>query len=255
MSQGNERLDRARQYLAIAESGDAKREAYKAAAEEIAAYMEETGVGSTGVATPVGKPEREIRRLMEWRRSGYKAQTPFLMDEQATGRAAVSHTRKVLREQPQSVAKDIAAALEDPDVAHAVVEAASSKGRQVLDNASHTVEYVEGKRRPQTDRDLVGDPSQAPASDSLGGVGPGALSQRLHDASMEPGINGVHKALRSLKGRVDRHGPRLALTDVEEFDELDAQVQEISELYAFMLDSIDAAKRAKVANEAQGMKR
>jgi hypothetical protein len=43
-------LARARDYLAIAESGDAKREAYKMAAEEIVAHKKETGDSNRKIA-------------------------------------------------------------------------------------------------------------------------------------------------------------------------------------------------------------
>ena len=45
------------------------------------------------------------------------------------------------------------------------------------------------------------------------------------------------------------------LTDVDEFDDLDERVQEMSELFAFMLDAIDIAKKTKLANEQEGAAR
>ncbi len=99
----NEHLERAREYLAIAESGDAKREAYKAAAEEIAAHKEETGEANTRIATRISKDEGFVRRLLRWRDAGCpEGTTPFTMADPSgslpTDRASVSHTRRVLRE-------------------------------------------------------------------------------------------------------------------------------------------------------------
>ena len=93
-----------RECLAIAESGDAKREAYKKAAEHIAAYKEATGATNRAIAAELqfrSKSEQSAERivgyLLKWRESGFKAATPFLMDENATGRAARSHAKAVLR--------------------------------------------------------------------------------------------------------------------------------------------------------------
>lgn len=95
----SDHLDRAKAYLAIAESGDSKREAYKAAAEEIAAAIDE-GMTQAHVATGIGKSRTEVQRLLAWRKAGYRADTPYLMDERATHRAALSHTRAILRDAP-----------------------------------------------------------------------------------------------------------------------------------------------------------
>jgi hypothetical protein len=100
-----ERLERAKRFLAIAEAGDAKREAYKAAAVEIAAYKEESGETWKGIAIPLHKTERYLKLLDQWRKSGYEAATPFLMDKQATKRAARSHAKQVLRDEPEQAAK------------------------------------------------------------------------------------------------------------------------------------------------------
>jgi len=96
----NQHLESARAFLAIAESGDAKREAYRQAAEAIAAHREETGESSERIAIRLGKSKATIDKLVAWRRSGYEASTPFLMDEQATTRAAISHTKATLRDAP-----------------------------------------------------------------------------------------------------------------------------------------------------------
>src|SRR3954454_8733918 len=110
------RLDRAKQLLTIAESGDAKREAYKAAANEIAAHKAETGETNRNVATFLGVSVDRVQKLLQWRKTGFAAQTPYLMDETATDRAAFSHGRKILRNEPKRLAKEMAEAVGDPDV-------------------------------------------------------------------------------------------------------------------------------------------
>jgi len=246
-----ERLDRAKQYLVIAESEDSKREAYKAAAEEIAAHIAETGDEQQMVATTLQCSPQTVGRILKWRTAGYpEGTTPFTMADpngsKPTDRAAVSHTKRVLRESPQAVAKDIAEAMEDPDVAHAVVQAASTKGRQSIETAADTVDYIE--RKQQTPHV----PPPNAASHKLGGIGPGALSNKLHNESMEPLIHKVLFALKSAKLRWMKHGFRLTLTEVHELDELDEQVKEIGALYAEMLDQYEAAKDAKIDNEQEG---
>jgi hypothetical protein len=102
------RLERAKAYLAIAEAGDARHEAYRQAAEEIAAYRDETGATWPDIAMSLGQHLRRVQRLMEWRRGGYTAASPWLADEQATTRAADSHARKVVRERPEVIADEMA---------------------------------------------------------------------------------------------------------------------------------------------------
>lgn len=60
-----DRLERARQYLAIAESQDSKREAYLKAADEIIAAQKE-GWGVRAIAREIGKSESWVRQLLEW---------------------------------------------------------------------------------------------------------------------------------------------------------------------------------------------
>lgn len=104
----DERLARAKAYLAIAESKDSKREAYKKAAEEIAAYKEATRATNAVIAselqlrrTQMGG-EKYVSDLLKWRRTGYKAETPWLMDTEATTRAAASHAKKLLGDKGQA---------------------------------------------------------------------------------------------------------------------------------------------------------
>jgi hypothetical protein len=95
----NDRLERAKQYLAIAESNDSKREAYKAAADEIVAHQTETGATKAAIGRALGKSAKAVEMLVKWQTTGFEAETPWLMDTKATTRASVSHTKKILTEQ------------------------------------------------------------------------------------------------------------------------------------------------------------
>jgi hypothetical protein len=114
-------LERAREFLAIAESGDAKREAYMRAAEEIAAHRADTKESMSSIAILLGCSAEKVRKLMQWRDTQYKAATPFLMDTQATARAAHSHAKRVLSDPAtrQALLNDL-----DPEVrTHLAMEA------------------------------------------------------------------------------------------------------------------------------------
>lgn len=117
-----DRLVRAKQCLMIAESSDSKREAYVQAAEEIAAaFKEDPGLTKPAVATAVGINHQKVGVLLKWRESGFVAQTPWLMDKNATKRAALSHARKVLRENPEAVIEEMADAVDNPRVKAALL--------------------------------------------------------------------------------------------------------------------------------------
>jgi len=126
------RLDRAKQYLAIADSPDAKREGYIKAAEEVAAALEE-GATQVFVATNLGRSQSFVSKLVRWRASGFEGATPYLADENATGRAAASHTRSTLRDperrrevieslSPEERAAVAREAVRDEDTAEALTE-------------------------------------------------------------------------------------------------------------------------------------
>jgi hypothetical protein len=102
-------LESAKQYLAIAESADSKREAYKAAAEEIAVHKKQHPKDTwSEIAISLGKTGQYVGRLMKWRTEGYpEGTTPFTMPDPSgskpTDRAAISHGKKVLRENPDAL--------------------------------------------------------------------------------------------------------------------------------------------------------
>lgn len=99
---GPARLERARKYLAIAEAGDARREAYREAAEEIAAHKAETGQANGTIAEVLQRTEQHIARLLRWRANGCKEETPWRY-EGKDDRAADAHARRVLRERPEVI--------------------------------------------------------------------------------------------------------------------------------------------------------
>lgn len=109
-------MERAKTCLAIAESQDSKREAYRQAAEEIAAHIEETGDQQKQIAAVLQYSAEGVSKLLKWREAGYpEGTTPFTMADpggsKPTDRAAVSHAKKVLREagpeQLQSLVDDL----------------------------------------------------------------------------------------------------------------------------------------------------
>jgi len=122
----DERLKRAKAFLAIAESKDSKREAYKMAAAEIAAYKQESGCTQEFLARNLKTTKSTISKLLTWYESGFQAETPFLMDGDATRRAAVSHTKRTLREASPKQMQEILADLPDD----AVEEVRQAVGRE-----------------------------------------------------------------------------------------------------------------------------
>jgi len=146
------RLERARQALAIAESADSKIAAYRIAAEEIAAYMEETGATQEFLARNLGASPGTISKILRWRRQGYpEGTTPFTMADGSgpspTQRAAQSHTRTTLADPAQrrqvldsmpaetraAVARE---ALADPVVRSEVVRSSPETARAIEQEAA-----------------------------------------------------------------------------------------------------------------------
>lgn len=99
-------------YLAIAESKDAKREAYRRAAEEIVAYKAETGETDKNIAILLGRHETYVQKLRAWHDSGFKTDTPFVMDEVARRSVTISHIRRAARD--PELAKEIGKELAEP---------------------------------------------------------------------------------------------------------------------------------------------
>jgi len=87
-----DRLERAKSYLTIAESKDARREAYKRAAEEIVAHQAETGETWSLIARNIGRDKSYISKLIRWYQEDAPG-TPFRQQDNGT---KISHARWVL---------------------------------------------------------------------------------------------------------------------------------------------------------------
>src|SRR5215813_6979517 len=112
------RLAEAMTYLAIAESKDSKREAYRRAAKLIAAYKRDTNASFVAIAEAIGRIDVHsdslarraasayISALVKWAESGFKTETPWA-DQEETKRTKRAHARTVLAD-PNEAAKVIA---------------------------------------------------------------------------------------------------------------------------------------------------
>jgi hypothetical protein len=125
-------LEAARELLAVAEAGDARHEAYRHAADHLAAYRESTGATYAAIAADLQLPEGRVARLLAWRASGYTETTPWAREGKDTS-AANAHAKRVLRERPEVIADELAKVsaerraafaaglMADPEVAGAVM--------------------------------------------------------------------------------------------------------------------------------------
>jgi hypothetical protein len=68
MTKTNKHLEAAAAYIAVAESGDAKRAAYEQAADEIlAAQGEDPKLTQRQIGAAIGKSQTWVRELLLWR--------------------------------------------------------------------------------------------------------------------------------------------------------------------------------------------
>jgi hypothetical protein len=245
-------LARAKEYIAEGDNYYAK-----AADEIIAAMDEDADLSWTVVAARVGMSDRWCRRLVTQRRDHLVAGDPahqFKVDWERGSHATTEEVERGVQKaladptKAKALAPSIAKAMETPEVAQAV---SAQSSREALTNTSIAASTESYMRR----RAAETPPPADAASRSLGGIGPAAMSDQIHSMSLEPYITRVSHALASLRTHVGIRGAHLALTDVDEFASLDEEVRKAGEDFAFMLDSIDAAKAAKLANEAEGQKR
>jgi len=175
-----------------------------------------------------------------------------LRDQAGSMESVDATIRNIQKMPPQARAQVGAAAIvdDDPDKTQAIASHMPDETLDTIDTATTTERYLRERGRKKK-------PKQPPpdaASHSLGGIGPAATAAEIHRNALEPRINRVYSALAFLKTHVQARGANL-LTDVDEFDDLDERVQEMSELFAFMLDAIDIAKKTKLANEQEGAAR
>jgi hypothetical protein len=115
-------LENAKHFLSIAESieGDpkkAKKEAYRSAAEEVAAHKAETGDSIRAVSLSIRISPSSVERLLKWRESGYRDETPYSGNAKAARSVRASQAKRALR---------------TPQERKQVVEALSEEERQVL---------------------------------------------------------------------------------------------------------------------------
>lgn len=239
------RLNAAKKYIA---KGD---EFYEKAADEIvAAQKEDPTLSYPEIGRRVGKSRTWVRTLVQWRTSGMTSPTPHAREENA--HQDITSTRRVARERPEEFARVAAKAMEDPHIAQAVAANSSPQALRNAEDASAIESYERRRDQARHARETEHVSPPDAASHMLGGVGPAELADKLHSETMEPRIDKVYFALEFAKTHWERHGFRLALTDVSEKGELDARMTEIGQLYAEMMNQYDAAWAAKLANEKEG---
>lgn len=241
-------LARAKEYIAQGDNYYAK-----AADEIIAARQADPGLSYAAIGARVGKGETWCKDLVRSRTNG-RPDAEFKVEwhrgQHATTEEIDKGVKKALADpaKAKGLAPSIAKAMEDAEVAQAVSAESSLDALRNVDAAATTEVYMR-KRAAETP------PPADAASRKLGGIGPNAMSDAIFRMALEPRLTQVEGALQSLKTHVEIRGAHLALTDVGEFGVLDERMREIGVLVAFMMDAVDDAKRAKLANEAEGAQR
>lgn len=229
MMASTDRLARAKEYLAIAEAGDSKREAYRAAAAELAAYRDESPrKWKAAAASYCNRSTKTMEKLVQWHDTGYEAATPFLMDEKATDRAAVSHGRKVLREQPAKLAPEIAKAMEDPDVVDAVIR---DMDDDAISGMVHATAEQAVARRIAADRELDTEMTVGDVVKQAGHKSHKGMTDSLIESWVDTHTRRLVTNARRLKKATDESGIRLSVNpDDSDYDEvLDRTLAELIE--------------------------
>lgn len=101
-------LDAAREYIAIAESGDATRAAYAHAADEIlSAQQSDSALTYASIARSLGRSHKYVVTLVRWRQSGSETATPFSHGGQSEHRRGSDRaaTKRIARERPADFAE------------------------------------------------------------------------------------------------------------------------------------------------------
>ena len=207
----DDHLTRAREYIAIAESSDAKREAYKRAAEHIAAHRAETGDSHESVARYCNTSRERVSKLLQWRDTGYAAATPFLMDERATGRAARSHTKKWLREA-------------EPEDIEQMVSELPSEQRAVIAQAA-----VETPPVPPTIP-----PVDGTAAEYLRAPAPDPSEYEIDHLALD-----LARRARELRDRIRRYGVRTMNQPGDTLRDLDSMIADATEARAAVQEYIN----------------
>lgn len=110
-------VDETRELIADVERGEFERAAWAAIADHLVAIKAETGWGHRRIADEVGQAKSWVTRVLQWRASGHAHghASPFVRGTPGQRTEAERNeiaTRKILREQPEVVADEIAAAVE-----------------------------------------------------------------------------------------------------------------------------------------------
>lgn len=103
------RLERASNYLAIAESDDAEKEAYRRAAELIAAHKADTSESNERIGAQLRSPRGEPRsgtyvgNVLKWLSEGCPGSSPHLMNPRHHEISDNAKAKRVVRERPDVI--------------------------------------------------------------------------------------------------------------------------------------------------------
>lgn len=196
-------LAKAKDYIAIAESNDSKREAYAKAGAEIEAWLAEDDTRTQAdAARQLGTNRMAVTRALQAHRTGE-------LDFRSGTNKRDEVTAKVLRDAP-------------PETIREIVRELPREQRERLIDASHDV-TIDEMRAKRAEHDITRDPT---TRDLMGGerFDP---SETWADAL----IVRVQAAAHRLKKRVEREGLRLGSLEIEEafemLNEAEANVAEV----------------------------
>jgi|SRR5215471_665239 len=146
-------LERAQEFLAIAGAVDPKRDAYIKAATELALFRDTSPKQwRQAAASYCNTSTATVDKLVKWHDAGFTGKSPFLMDGEATKRAARSHAKKVLAD-PEERAKVLSQMTEqevsavEADALHERVERKLAPARKA--KAEH--QAVRAEHHPEPD--------------------------------------------------------------------------------------------------------
>lgn len=126
-ARADQHLKAATAYIAVAESGDAKRVAYEKAADEIlAAKADDPKLTHTEIGRRVGKGKRWVGTLMKWRQEAHAHALPF-----ARGEAQQRYAERQVPTRHKDKVEMAEKLLADRTVAEAVVKKSSEASRRI----------------------------------------------------------------------------------------------------------------------------
>jgi hypothetical protein len=157
-------LAKAKEYLVVAESKDAKREAFKLAAGEIRTHRAETGATYTAIAEALGRESNWVRTLVKWHEDGCKANTPWAIPSE-NDRVRFAHAKRAMRDQPVEAIKEMLDDLPD-DVVTKIAEATEGTRitrRLYADRPKPTVKEANRKVKAADSQRMKDNPWEASA--------------------------------------------------------------------------------------------